>query len=259
LTPEVGRKDDVLIKLRIGSAGREGTRVYGRTLRAGESDSGQAVYLRPGDDFSIRPGDLHLDLDDIDNQLSIPFDDGYASITNTLWTWFHIGGPYPDDAIRFLLAAGRRLDESHRLLGLVRASLNALGSVEHGIPLRNLTFEVIGTVEMAVVAIHRALTMTIQLTENFAISLPVPQFIDARIAAVRAIRDAYEHIDERARGLVRNKKNPDALSGFNFLRLLNEKVVTYGQMELDLDKEATQLLIEARRYLKRATVEITCR
>ena len=45
LTPEVGRKDDLLTWLRLVPDGREGSTVYGRTLRRGEIDTGEPVNL----------------------------------------------------------------------------------------------------------------------------------------------------------------------------------------------------------------------
>jgi hypothetical protein len=140
---------------------------------------------------------------------------------------------------------------------LVHTNLDELEKVEHGIPLRNLSFEVIGTVEMAIVAIHRALHMASQLNGKFAVSASIPTAIANKLRAIGEIRNVYEYIDERALGLVRNKPDPNALSGFNFGRLFQDRVVTYGTRELDLGDEAIRLLIEERQYLKKAVAEIT--
>jgi hypothetical protein len=52
------------------------------------------------------------------------------------------------------------------------------------------------------------------------------------------------------------KPHPDALSVFNFERLFQEGIATYGSYELDIYNEAIQLLIDTRQYLKDATSEL---
>lgn len=250
LTPEVGRKDDLLTWLRLVPDGREGSTVYGRTLRRGEIDTGEAVNLRPGDTLTIRPGALVLALEAIDEQMGVSFEDGYKTITNTIWTWLTLFGDKPEEDVRFLIATARRLDASHRMLRLIRANLSELGKTEAAIPKRNLIYEVIGIVEMAVVTMNRALDMTSQLGAQLGVSTPLPVRIAGKLPVLREIRNAYEHIEDRARGLVRGKPHPDALSIFNFERLFKEHVVAYGSSELNLESEATDLLVDARHYLR---------
>lgn len=250
LTPEVGRKDDLLTWLRLVPDGREGSTVYGRTLRRGEIDTGEAINLRPGDTLTIRPGALVLELDAIDEQMGVSFDDGYRTITNTIWTWITLFGGTPEEHMRFLIATARRLDACHRMLRLIRANLSELGNTEAAIPRRNLIYEVIGIVEMAVVTMNRALDMTSQLGAQLGVSTPPPARIVGKLPALKEIRNAYEHIEDRARGLVRGKPHPDALSIFNFERLFKERVVAYGNNELNLESEATDLLADARHYIK---------
>jgi hypothetical protein len=59
-------------------------------------------------------------------------------------------------------------------------------------------------------------------------------------------RDAYEHIEDLALGLVPGKPHTDALSVFNFTRLFKEQVVSYASSDLDLGNETTQLLLDTR-------------
>lgn len=259
LTPDVGRRDDLLTWLRLVPDGREGSTVYGRTLCYGEVDNGESIQLRPGDTFALRPGALVLELEAIDEQVAVVFDDGYKSITNTLWTWLSVGvrSVTAEEAMRFLLAAGRRLDESHRMLRLVKSKMADLENTVDGIPQRNLIYEIIGTVEMAVVAMNRALNMTSQLETHFSISTPLPASIFGKLDAIVALRNAYEHIEDRALGLVRGRAHPDALSIFNFERFFKERVIVYGPYELNLETEAAELLVDARQYLKKVVSELT--
>ncbi len=262
MTPEVGRKDDLLTWVRIVPDGRDGSTVYGRTLHHGEPDTGQAVQLRPGDSLTLRAGAVSFSLDGIDDAVAVAFDDGYTPITNTLWTWLSfclsIGANIPEDSFRFLLAAGRRLDESHRMLMLVRTKLNELQMLEDAIPQRNLIYEIVGMVEMAIIAMNRALYMASQLRQRFQLSTCFPVSVTGKLNAIKAIRDAYEHIDERALGLagIKPKPHADALSVFDFKRLFQDRTITYGSHDLDLDNEVTQLLIDTRQYLKMAASEL---
>lgn len=262
-TPEVGRKDDLLFWVRILPDGRDGSTVYGRTLHPAESDDGQAVQLRPGDCFTFRKGSLSLAIETIDNAVAVPFEDGYAPITNTLWTWLFfcssIGVNIPEDSFRFLLATGRRLDASYRMLRLVRAELNELQTLEDGILVRNLIYEIIGTIEMAIVALNRALQMARLLKKHFKLSTAFPVSVSGKLDVIRNIRNAYEHIEDRALGLVNGKPHPDALSAFDLERLFLERTLTYGNNEIHIDNEATQLLIDTRDYLKMAASELASR
>lgn len=256
-TPEVGRTDDLLASFRLLPDGREGSKVYGRTLRHGEVDTGQTVQLRPGDNVVLRPGALEMSLEAIDEQMAVHSDDGYATVTNTLWSWLMIGTPQSLNTIRFLLTTARRLDASHRLLELVRARLVEFENTEHAIPKRNLLYDIIGVVEMAIVTLNRALQMASQINTKFSFSVPFPSLVVAKLTDIKAIRDAYEHNEDRALGLVRGKPHADALSVFNHSRLLEDHVVVYGNHELNIDDEASKLLIETRSYLMTIAKELS--
>jgi hypothetical protein len=257
LTSEVGQTEDLLTAMRLVPDGREGSTVYGRTLRWDEEDTGEAVILKPGDHFVFRPGALSTSVEGIDAYGAVAREDGYAPITNTLWTWFSIGGGEPPEGVRFILAAARRLDASHRTLETVREGLSSLdeGNVG-GIRARDLLYDIIGAVESTVVPMYRAVKMASQLEERFAVSTPFPNTVAEKLPKLKAIRDAYEHIEDRARGLVHGKPHPDALSVFEFEPLFRDHVVAYADYALDLDAEVTQLFVEVREYLKIAAGEL---
>ncbi len=218
---------------------------------------GKSVQLRPGDKVVLMPGALEMSLEAIDEQMAVRSDDGYATVTNTLWSWLMIGTPKTLNTVRFLLTTARRLDASHWLLRLVRARLTEFENTEQGIPKRNLRYEIIGVVEMAIVTLYRALQMASQINSKFSVSTPFPSSVVAKLKDIKAIRDAYEHIEDRALGLVRGKPHADALSVFNHIRLIEDRVVVYGTHELNIDDEATQLLIETRCYLMTIAKELS--
>jgi hypothetical protein len=102
LTPEVGA-NDALVAVRVVPAGRDGTKVFGRTLVDGEPDSGAPVSFLPyaGEELHFPPGSVRFLLRDVDN-LSPRGPDGYAPISNTLWTWLTVGAPPNPALFRFL-------------------------------------------------------------------------------------------------------------------------------------------------------------
>lgn len=261
-TDEVGRKDDILTWVRVVPDGRDGSTVYGRTLRLDEPDTGLAPQLRPGDKFVFRENGLVFSVDSVDISAATKFEDGYASIANTVWTWLSLYPTLtkkvlPDKVPRFLLSVARRLDASHEAFSLLHSKLKELETVEYGIRQRNLIFEIMDLVAMAIVAMNRGLQMALQLHSEYSITTCFPDSVRNKLPALREMRNAYEHIDDRALGLVKKgKSHIDALSIFNCERLFKEGIATYGQYELDIYNEAIQLLIDTRQYLKEATSEL---
>jgi hypothetical protein len=69
------------------------------------------------------------------------------------------------------------------------------------------------------------------------------------------IRDAYEHIDERAVGEVRRNPHVNALIIFDHDRIVADGVITYGGYYLDLAADVPDLITAARQYLKDAAGE----
>ena len=262
-TGEVGCKEDILTSVRVVPDGRNGSTVYGRTLRSDEPDTGLAPQLRPGDNFAFRAGSLVLSVDNVDISAATKFEDGYSSIANTVYTWLSLypnlnSKIIPQEVTYLLLSVARRLDASHEGFSLLHSKLKELETVEYGIRQRNLNFEIRGLVEIAIVAMNRAFQMADQLGNHFSLSTPFPTSVKDKLVAIKNMRDAYEHIDNRAFGLAgqKSKPHPDALSVFNFERLFQEGIATYGSYELDIYNEAIQLLIDTRQYLKDATSEL---
>jgi hypothetical protein len=262
MTEEVGCKEDILTWVRVVPDGRNGSTVYGRTLHPDEPDTGLAPQLRPGDSFELRAGSLTFSIDSVDVSTATKFEDGYAFIANTVWTWMSVrsalnGKVLSDDVHRFLLSAARRLDASYEAFSLLHSKLKELEKVEYGIQQRNLIFEIMGLVEMAIIAMNRALQMAWQIHERYHLTINFPNSVKNKLSTLTQIRNAYEHIEDRALGLVRGKPNLDALSIFNYERLFKEGIATYGNYELDIYKETIDLLIDTRQYLKEATSELT--
>ena len=254
LTAEVGRKDDLLTWVRVVERRREGTQVYGRTLRSDESDTGQAILLRPGDQLTFEPGDITISLKSID-EVESQGHDGYAPVTGVLWTWMTMAPPRIDHGHRYLLAAARRLDSAQRqiaqVVGLLRAEPPDIGP-----RLRGQLWEIVASVEVAVIAYGRAFDMARRLEDLTGVSAPFPSSLVAQEAAIHALRNAYEHIEDRALGQVRGKPDPAAVSIFDWKPLFERETVVYAGHEASLD-DLLAGAVDLRRFLISAAIDLT--
>ncbi len=79
----------------------------------------------------------------------------------------------------------------------------------------------------------------------------LPESITRLSASVTAIRNAYEHIEDRALGTVFGKPDPVALTIFDHGTLLREDTIVYCTNRLTLDDLRT-LIADTRQLLKDA-------
>ena len=247
-TGEVGRSGDLLARMRVIPLRREPGRVFARTLRRGEPDDGTRVHVRPGDQLVLEEITAELDaIDDVEQAAAT----GYTPLTPALWTWLQLGDGRSGGTVRYLLAAARRLDAAAALFKRLEP-LRADAAREDltGFATRRALFDLIGTVETAVVALGRAVDMAARAQELIGTAVVLPPAIMTKQEAVKVIRNAYEHIEDRALGTVRNKPDPQALMIFDHQRLIEDDVITYAQHTLDLASEVPALLADTRQYLK---------
>jgi hypothetical protein len=87
-------------------------------------------------------------------------------------------------------------------------------------------------------------------SELIGATTPVPPTIVAKRVDLGAIRNAYEHIEDRALGQVHQKPHPDALTIFEYDALLKEGHLTYTGHTLDVEEDFPKLIAEAREFLK---------
>jgi len=153
MTPEIG-SNDWLVAVRIVPDGRDGPKVYGRTLKAGEVDPDVPVIFDPdaGEELHFRPGSVQITIQDVD-RMAKSGPDGYATISNTVWTWLSVGAPPAPTLFRFLLSASRRLDTAHSLYTQVELALGSFsGPHAHQ---REQAFAALGFCELLCVALGR--------------------------------------------------------------------------------------------------------
>ena len=239
--------DDILVAVRVVPDGREGRTVFGRTLKANEDDRGQGIELRKGDNLVFRPGSIEIRLEDVDKR-SPQAQDGYRPVANTIWTWLQTFSPPEPELFRYLFATARRLDTAHSLCEAV-AHVSCGPEGETFIHARERWFKALGYAEMACIALNRGLGMATSCQEKSGIELPIPKILVAILPATKAIRNAFEHIDERASGKLRGKDDPDALSIFDQSDLISDGVIRYGKHALSLRSESIETLIQARSYI----------
>jgi hypothetical protein len=255
MTPEIG-SNDCLFAVRIVPDGRDGSKVYGRPLKAGEVDPEIPVIFDPdaGEEFHLRPGSVQITIQDVD-RVAKSGPDGYTTITNTVWTWLSVGAPTAPTLFRFLLSASRRLDTAHSLYTLVEGALGSFsGPHPHQ---REQAFAALGFSELLCVALGRAVDMLQKIPTEFSVDLQLPATITGKALALREIRNAFEHIEDRALGKVRGKTNDDALSIFDQRDLITRGVLTYASHSLALRSEILPMLVDARRAAFETAVQVS--
>jgi hypothetical protein len=247
LTPNVGA-DDGLVAVRVVPAGRDGSIVYGRTLALGEEDPGDAIAFYPyaGESLLFPAGSITVYLRDVD-LVSRRGPDGYAALADPMWVWLIAGPQVNQLAFRYLFAAARRLDTAHTLNAQLLDALNR--SDENFYGARQRVFQALALAEVMCVAIGRVVDMLLRAEELTGLTAVIPPRLDASRRAVREIRNAFEHIEDRAQGTVRGNPHPDALSIFDQRDLLSTGVVRYGPYAIDVVNELPPMILEARRCL----------
>jgi hypothetical protein len=241
--------NDALIGVRVVPAGRDGHRVFGRTLADGEHDTGEPVAFYPyaGEELYFPSGSVQVFLRDLERGNN-PGPDGYAPVSNTLWTWLNFGAPPPDPPFfHFLFAAARRLDTAHSLCADVLAALTEKN--EPFIKARQRLFGALGLAELMCVALGQAIDMLRSVPSQFSVDVSLPASVSTLLPALREMRDAFEHIEDRALGNVRGEPHADALSIFDQRDLISRGVLRYAAHSLDLQGQVLPMLVELRRLV----------
>lgn len=239
-----------LLPLRIVPVREEPGRVVGRTLRYGEPDDGRRIHVRPGNSVQIESIQLQIDYVDEWEGQGVT---GYVPLTPVLYTWMCFGTHHSDDKRRYLLSAARRLDQAQALferIGELRQT-----DPEGAPAVRRAIFNLIGMTELALVALHRTIVMCADAQSDLGTTVAVPELIKLWRKGLEEIRNAYEHIEERAIGNVHGNPSPEALTIFDHDRIVADNVIAYGGYELDLATDVPDLIAVARQYLKDVAAE----
>jgi hypothetical protein len=256
-TPTVGDATGFVLGIPVLEVRRddEAKVVFVRTRRVAEPMPTSRVRVPYGYQFTIDAGDLVVELEWID-QMFPPGDDGYAPITNTIWTWMTIGPVAGAETLtRYLLSASRRLDAAHRSFTRIRNGIDALDPSGPGPHTRLAVFEIVGDIETTVVALSRAIDMAVSVGTLATITTPVPTSLTSIRPTITAIRNAYEHIEDRAKGRAHGSFTAEeALTIFDWTSLFEEDAISYAGMRLELS-DLPGLLLDTRAFLKVAANE----
>ena len=222
----LGPADEFLLAARLVPAGSDDNAVYARSLRPDEEDSGEAIHVPPGKRLVIRRGDLSISSEEIDAR-SPKGRGGYAPVADTIWTWYRVVGAKDQSLLMMLLAAARRLDASHVFWSTTMDALEESATLE-GIERRATLFRALAMAEVTVISLSRAVEILYRLEERFALGLQIPDEIDSFRDTLRRLRNALEHIDDRAMGEARDGTANSAMSIFFQPLFVDKGVLTYA-------------------------------
>ena len=241
---------------RLVPDGREGNVVYARSLRRGEKDTGEGVHVGPGEELVIRAGGLAIDSRDIDELHNPIGAGGYRPIANTVWAWHQFAGEQLGFFL-FFFALARRTDAAH---GLWVSAIDARDRAreEAGIPQRQAHLNALGVAEVAIIALGRCYRMVRRLTETYCPGMDLPDSVTNTQEAVLEMRNAFEHIDERAEAKVAGgRTDADSLTIFNQPDFVSASILRYKGHELNFELDVIAALIDCRELIMEAIDERT--
>ena len=244
--------NDAIASVRIVPAGREGKTVFARTLNFGEVDTGEGIVRFPGERLVIPPGDAKFTIQDVDRH-NAPDTYGYTVTANTIWSWLNIP-PLPTETLfNLLYASALRLDSAH---SLCVSAIEQCGDRpdEPFILARSRIYRALGDADLMCVALHRAIRIMKEVPD---VKEPWPRELTEIEIPLSAIRDSFEHIEERAVGKAKRNKDPDAMSIFKQPDFLNVAVLSYSSHQLNLKTQVIPALIAGREFLLNTAVEKT--
>ena len=238
-------ESEFLLGFRIIPVGREGSNVFVRNLRPGEEDTGEVVHIEAGDQITFLPGDLVIDSREIDSRSPKGLG-GYAPTANTVWTWYRIVGEQVG-FFCYLFALARRLDAAHADWALAIEELEKARN-ESGIGRRHRFFKALSLAEVAIIALGRGMDMLRRVNSVYSLGLEMPDSLQKKEPVVRAMRDAFEHIDERAQGKInaQGKMDADALSIFDQPDFIDSSILHYRGYDLNFQEDFLSALLTCR-------------
>lgn len=247
LGPEV-TGTNFLARVRVVPERREGNVIYGRSLDDGEADSGEGIPLF--DDLSVKfpVGSIRVTVADVDAH-SEPDSNGYAPVANAVWTWLALPPRGGDQTvINYLLATARRIDEAYAHCCRALRNVNTRPN-ETAFHAREAAAEALGATESMCIALNRAIRMIGQAYDTVGVSTTVPNEIKEIRGSVNAIRDAFEHIDERVFGKAHREDAVGARSVFNQSSLFVDGTLHYAGYSLDVRRQVVPALVAGREFV----------
>ena len=148
-------------------------------------------------------------------------------MADTLWTWYRLVGAEDPNFLMMVLAAARRLDATHVFWSATMEALEEAASLA-GIERRSTLFGALAMAEVTVISLSRGVRILYGLEERFDLGLQIPEEIDSLRPTLQRMRNALEHIDERAMGEAKDGTADQAISIFLQPYFVDEGVLTYA-------------------------------
>ena len=222
--------------------------MYARSLRLGEEDSGEVVHVPAGKRLVIRAGDLSIDSEELDAK-SPKGRGGYAPVADTIWTWYQIAGVEDTKLLMLVLAAARRLDATHvfwsETMGALEEAPTLAGNLR-----RSALFRALAMAEVTLISLSREMEMISRLEKEFSLGLQISEIFDSNMKALRRMRNALEHIDDRAMGQATDGTADSAMSIFFQPYFVDQGILTYAGDALSFAEGAPLVLRECRELIK---------
>jgi hypothetical protein len=223
--------------VRIVTDRRADGAVYARSLRPGEIDDGRRVHVRPGENLVFEAGSVSVRLDELDAfYRGVDPERPEGSIGAVVRVWLALGATEPRELGLIAQAAAHRLDAATHLvrraitLGAAIRAEDAPG----GPRIVVLIDEYIHLVQEAIVAAARGAALLEHARSLVTFEVPGQTLLDSHRAALKSLRDAYEHIDERAYGRARKVQDAALLEIFDHHSLVWNGVISYSGHTLDV-------------------------
>ena len=264
LGPDVGA-NDTIVGVRIVLAGRDGNVIYARSLNAGEPDTGERIALEAGERLVCPAGSIRVTLEDVDRYAETE-PDGYAPVTNTVWTWVHVPPPPDEFFSNFMLTVSRRLDEAHALCA---SALRELGERpdEPFIKTRSRIFGALGKTELMCLSLNMVIELVNDAPVRFSLTTPVPSEIKEISRTVRVMRNAFLHLyslvpgeylmeDRRGRvAAIVEEDDGNAAAILEQGELVSHGILKHSGHALDLRQQVVPALVATRRFIYDAISE----
>lgn len=231
--------NDMMFGVRVVPDGRAPGVVYARTLRFDEPDDGRRVHVRPGESLALAPGSVTVHLDAIDEYYrKVDPARPEGSLATALRVWFGIATGQLPELLMLTSAAAHRLDAASHLLrraDVARGYLEQAGDHSAAAQVAKVD-ELIHLVQEGIVALARCISIIRRGIEQSTFGVAFPAPIANHLVAIKDIRDAYEHIDERALGRAGNRRGDDERSFmiFDHTPLVRDGLIEYFEHRLAL-------------------------
>ena len=222
----LGPDNEILYVGRVVPAGSDKDTVFARSLRPGEDAPREVVNVPAGKKLVFRAGDLSFSSDEIDAR-SLKGRGGYAPVSDTIWTWYRMVGAEDQSLLMLLLATARRLDATHVFWSATMDALEQSRTLA-GIERRSTLFRALAMAEVTVISLSRAVEMLYRLEEEFQLGLQIPEKIRSFRKTLRRMRNALEHIDDRALGEAKDGTADSAMSIFIQPHFVDKGMLIYA-------------------------------